>query len=60
MTRSLPEELEFFKMAGAGNDFILIDNRRAALEAENFPELARQLCRRRFSVGADEIGRAHV
>lgn len=55
MTRSLPEELEFFKMAGTGNDFILIDNRRAALNAESFPELARLLCRRQFSVGADGL-----
>jgi diaminopimelate epimerase len=45
--------LEFCKMSGSGNDFILIDNRAGGLEAFDLPSLARRLCRRGLSVGAD-------
>ena len=45
--------LEFVKMTGAGNDFILADNRSAKL---NFtPEQVARLCDRRFGVGADGL-----
>lgn len=46
--------LEFAKMSGAGNDFIVIDDRENAL-GDDAPELAKQLCRRRISVGADGL-----
>lgn len=46
--------LEFAKMTGAGNDFIVIDNRTNAI-GEDARELAKQLCRRRLSVGADGL-----
>ncbi len=55
MIGGLPEELEFFKMAGAGNDFVLIDNRRGSLREEDLPELAKKLCRRGLSIGADGL-----
>jgi len=45
--------LEFFKYQGAGNDFILIDDR-----AGLFPEsekLVSQLCDRKFGIGSDGI-----
>lgn len=45
--------MKFWKMNGAGNDFILLDNRSLQLPAEKFPLLARRLCQRRMSVGAD-------
>lgn len=46
--------LTFFKYTGAGNDFILLDARREPLAGE--PEaLARNLCRRGHSVGADGL-----
>lgn len=45
--------LSFWKMSGSGNDFILIDNRRGAVPADKGSDLARSLCVRRFSVGAD-------
>jgi diaminopimelate epimerase len=46
--------LDFYKYEGAGNDFILIDDRRA-----NFPQadqqLIKRLCDRRFGIGADGL-----
>lgn len=47
--------LAFDKMNGAGNDFVIIDNRRQAIPVEEQPELARKICRRMFSVGADGL-----
>jgi len=47
--------IEFFKMSGAGNDFIIIDNRRRLVDAGRQPRLAAQICRRRLSVGADGL-----
>lgn len=48
------KRVSFAKYAGAGNDFILMDNRRGEL-GKNLPALARQLCRRQFSIGADGL-----
>ena len=47
-------KLDFAKMTGAGNDFIVIDDRRNAV-GDDARELARELCRRRVSVGADGL-----
>jgi diaminopimelate epimerase len=47
--------IEFFKMSGSGNDFILIDNRNQALSVENLPEFVRTVCERKVSVGADGL-----
>jgi diaminopimelate epimerase len=46
--------LQFAKMSGAGNDFIVIDDRENSV-GEDARELAKQLCRRRLSVGADGL-----
>lgn len=44
-------DIEFVKYHGAGNDFILMDNRN-----EVFPyQVVRDLCQRRLSVGADGV-----
>ncbi|MFH2092939.1 MAG: diaminopimelate epimerase [Pseudomonadota bacterium] len=49
-------ELEFVKMEGIGNDFIIIDDRDQAIETGiSYPALARQLCSRHFGIGADGI-----
>ncbi|RTZ97809.1 MAG: diaminopimelate epimerase [Deltaproteobacteria bacterium] len=48
-------DIEFYKMSGSGNDFILIDNRRNQLDVTPRSRLARALCRRRMSVGADGL-----
>jgi diaminopimelate epimerase len=45
--------MDFFKMQGAGNDFVLIDGRHE-LEAD-WPALARSLSDRHFGVGADGL-----
>lgn len=45
--------IPFTKMHGAGNDFIIIDNRELCLPAITLPVMARQVCSRRVSMGAD-------
>lgn len=49
------DELEFWKMAGSGNDFMVIDNRDGKIPEEKMGELVSRLCRRRESVGADGV-----
>lgn len=44
----------FYKYQGAGNDFILIDNRNPLFDRGNV-DLVRRLCDRRFGVGADGL-----
>lgn len=48
-------KLEFTKMQAAGNDFILIDDREQRIWDEKKGRIARFLCTRRFSVGADGV-----
>ena len=47
--------MKFWKMHGLGNDFIVIDNRNLQISDAEAAELARKLCERRFSVGADGL-----
>jgi diaminopimelate epimerase len=42
-------------MSGAGNDFIIIDNRELGLDKKRGRELAVLACRRKVSVGADGL-----
>ncbi|MBU7043800.1 MAG: diaminopimelate epimerase [Theionarchaea archaeon] len=46
---------KFHKMSGAGNDFIVIDNRDQHIPEALKPEFARRVCTRGMSVGADGI-----
>ncbi len=48
-------DLQFWKMNGAGNDFIILNNIREHLPAACFPGLARTLCERHLSIGADGL-----
>jgi diaminopimelate epimerase len=47
--------MKFWKMHGLGNDYIVIDNRDEKISDAEAPELARKLCERKFSVGADGL-----
>ncbi len=47
--------LSFYKYEGAGNDFILLDNREGQLNPDQHPRLIKKLCDRRFGIGADGL-----
>jgi diaminopimelate epimerase len=47
--------MRFWKMHGLGNDYIVIDNRDQKISDEKAAKLAKKLCERRFSVGADGL-----
>ena len=49
------EGLKFWKMHGAGNDFIVLDNRDGKIKENKLSEFAKHICERRFSVGADGL-----
>ena len=51
--QSRDEPLTFSKMAGAGNDFVVIDNRSGRIAEA--ADLTRRICTRRMSVGADGL-----
>ncbi len=48
------KEIEFCKYQGAGNDFVMIDNRLGVLTG-NESTVIRNLCERRFGIGADGL-----
>ncbi len=47
--------IPFEKMNGTGNDFVIIDNRSLCIPLSEQADLARKICRRMFSVGADGL-----
>ena len=47
--------MQYWKMHGLGNDFIVIDNRDGKISEAEAAGLARRLCERRSSVGADGL-----
>lgn len=48
--------LRFAKLVGAGNDFVLLDNRVSRIVSSGrLKELARELCDRKFGIGADGL-----
>jgi diaminopimelate epimerase len=55
MTCKKSKMIEFYKMSGSGNDFIIIDNRDLSLNVGNLPDFVRAVCRRQISVGADGV-----
>ena len=47
--------MRFWKMHGLGNDYIIINNRDEKISGKQAAEIAKRLCERRFSVGADGL-----
>lgn len=47
--------MEFIKMHGLGNDFIVVDNRSGKLNGTSLFELSKNLCNRNFGIGADGL-----
>ena len=45
--------MKFTKMHGAGNDFIIINNMEEKIPVQELGALAKTLCNRRLSIGAD-------
>ncbi len=48
-------KLSFCKMSGAGNDFVVADNRDRAIPEEGRRQWIERVCRRAVSVGADGV-----
>ena len=48
-------DIHFKKMSGAGNDFVVIDNRDGIVPEAGRARLIEQWCRRRVDVGADGV-----
>ena len=47
--------MDFFKMQGAGNDFIVVNNIELKLPEEKLFEIAKRVCTRRVSLGGDAL-----
>ncbi len=51
----MENNIHFTKLNGSGNDFIFIDNRDLALDADEMIDFVKSVCRRGMSVGADGV-----
>lgn len=49
------QKIQFVKMSGTGNDFVMIDNRNGIIPEGAKSALAARLCARRIAVGADGL-----
>ena len=47
--------MKFWKMNGAGNDFLIIDNSLLKITQKDLPFLAKTICERHHSIGADGL-----
>jgi diaminopimelate epimerase len=47
--------IEFYKLSGSGNDFILIDNMNGSLKVGDLAAFAKKICARKISAGADGL-----
>ena len=47
--------MKFTKMHGAGNDFVIINNIEEKIPVEKLNYIAKTVCTRRLSVGADGL-----
>jgi hypothetical protein len=44
------KKINFYKMSGSGNDFIIIDNRDRVIDEKNLKNFVANVCRRKMSV----------
>lgn len=49
------QKISFHKMEGAGNDFVVIDNRNYRFSFDDIITITPKLCNRKFGIGADGI-----
>ena len=49
------KQINFCKMSGSGNDFIIIDNRDKVVDDTGITNFISNVCRRKMSVGADGV-----
>jgi diaminopimelate epimerase len=49
------KKIDFYKMSGSGNDFIIIDNRNNIVDENGLTNFIARVCRRKIAVGADGI-----
>ena len=49
----MKKQINFWKMSGSGNDFVVIDNRKSIVKKP--AEFAERYCHRKFGVGADGL-----
>ena len=54
MKKNKSRPITFVKMVAAGNDFIVLDNRKRKLTG-NYSQLSKELCKQHFSIGADGL-----
>ena len=47
--------MKFWKMNGAGNDFLIINNLSGKIRPDQWPQIAQTVCERHRSVGADGL-----
>lgn len=47
--------INFWKMHGAGNDFVVIDGREDNINPDNYSDFAYNVCHRKFGIGADGL-----
>lgn len=47
------KKIDFYKMSGSGNDFIIVDNRNKIIDENDLANFIAKICRRKMSVGAD-------
>ena len=45
--------MKFWKMNGAGNDFLIVNNMEEKIPLEKYPAIVKVLCERHLSIGAD-------
>ncbi len=48
-------DIPFWKMQGAGNDFILLNNMELGLSDQALKNLTKQVCKQRLSLGSDAV-----